>query len=41
MMVKTKMFKNGRCGKGARHMKGRKGCWRESRTSMMGSKKRK
>lgn len=40
MLVKTNMFKNGRCGKGSRHVKGRKGCWRESRAKM-GSRKRK
>lgn len=41
MLVKTKMFRNGRCGKGSRHVKNRKGCWRESRASMSGKGKRK
>lgn len=39
MLVKTKMFKNGRCGKGARHVKGRKGCYRQSKSHMSGKKR--
>lgn len=39
MMVKAKMFRNGRCGKGSRHMKARKGCWRPS-ASMSGKKRK-
>lgn len=38
MLVKTKMRKNGTCPKGARHVKNRKGCWRERKHSMSGRK---
>lgn len=39
MLVKAKMAKNGRCLKGSRHIKGRPGCWRPSKTHMSGKKK--
>lgn len=40
MMVKVSSFKNGRCRPGSRHLKGRKGCFRPSKSHGMGSKKK-
>lgn len=40
MLVKISAFKNGRCRKGARHVKGKKGCWRKSGSHMSGKKKK-
>jgi hypothetical protein len=34
MLIKVKAKVNGRCKLGSRHVKGRKGCWRASRSSM-------
>jgi hypothetical protein len=39
MLVKTKAKAGGKCKKGSRHVKGRKGCWRKSGHSMSGTKK--
>ena len=30
-MKRVKPFKNGRCRKGSRHVKGRSGCWGKSK----------
>jgi hypothetical protein len=38
-LVRVKAFKNGRCRRGSRHVKGRAGCWGLSK-SMMGKKKK-
>jgi hypothetical protein len=40
MLVKTKAKAGGKCKRGSRHVKGRKGCWRPSKShSMSGTKK--
>lgn len=39
MLVKIKMKPSGACRRGSRHVKGRKGCWRKTGSSM-GKKKR-
>jgi hypothetical protein len=39
MMVKVRSRVNGRCRRGSRHMKGRKGCYRKSNTHMGGKKR--
>lgn len=40
MLIKVKSFKNGRCRKGSRHVKNRRGCFRETTVSMGAKKKR-
>ncbi len=37
-LVRVKARVNGRCNRGSRHVKGRSGCWRPSKS--MGSKKK-
>lgn len=34
MLVRVKMKATGACRKGSRHVKGRGGCWRKSKSSM-------
>ncbi len=41
MLVKRKARKNGACKKGSRRVKGRKGCWGESKSSTKKGGKRK
>jgi len=41
MLVKVTARKNGRCRKNSRYVKGRKGCYRQSGSSMSGNGKKK